>query len=203
MLFGGLCLITDRRLSSLPMEEAVKRALDGGVRWIQYREKELSRREIYFTAERLRKLTEEYGAVFVVNDHLDIAMAVDADGVHLGQDDLLLEGARRVYNRIIGISTHNTTQARDAEDGGADYIGFGPVFSTTTKEGALSPRGLERLREVVEAVLVPVVAIGGINLENLSDVLQTGVQAVAVASAILSSPDIYKTSREFVNIINR
>ncbi len=181
----------------------MKRVLDAGIKWIQYREKDLTRKEIYYTAERLRRITEDYEAVFIVNDHADIACAVDADGVHIGQDDLPIKEARRIMkDKIIGVSTHDLQQAIEAEVEGADYIGFGPIFATSTKENADSPRGLELLRMVSSQVKIPVVAIGGINIENIEDVLKHGASAVAVVSGILKSEDIYRTAGEFVRIVN-
>ncbi len=201
-LNGGICFIADGGLSAGGVEDAVKAVLDAGVRWIQYREKRLCRRDIFFAAERLRMLTQEYGAVLTVNDHADIALAVDADGVHLGQDDLPLAAARKIMGgKCIGISTHDMDQALDAAQNGADYIGFGPVFRTSTKDAG-EPRGPELLGDVVSSVGIPVVAIGGINLGNLREVLRRGVAAVAVASGILVSGDLYSTARDFVNIVD-
>jgi len=201
MLYGGICFITDSRLSALSVEETVRRVLDAGIRWIQYREKALCRRDMFLQAERLRRLTNEYRAVLIVNDHADIALAVDADGVHLGQDDLPLKAARKIMGKkIIGISTHNVNQALEAQRNGADYIGFGPVFQTFTKEAG-TPRGLNLLKNVVSSLDIPVVAIGGIDLKKLRGVMGYGASAVAVASGILKSPDVCRTARDFVNII--
>ncbi|VAX34697.1 Thiamin-phosphate pyrophosphorylase [hydrothermal vent metagenome] len=201
MLYGGICFITDSSLSALSVEETVRRVLDAGVRWIQYREKALCRKDIFLQAERLRRLTNDYKAILTVNDHADIALAVDADGVHLGQDDLPLKAARKIMGKkIIGISTHDMNQAKVARRNGADYIGFGPVFQTSTKDAG-TPRGLDLLRDVVSSIDIPVVAIGGINLKNLGDVMRHGASAVAVASGILKSPDVCRTARDFVNII--
>jgi thiamine-phosphate diphosphorylase len=198
MYFGGICFITDRTISSLPVEEMVKMVLDSGVGFIQYREKELPRREIYFQAEKLRKLTDEYEAVLIINDHADIALAVEADGVHLGQDDLPVKEARTIMGRrIVGISTHDVEQAVQAEQGGADYIGFGPMFHTTTKDAG-RPRGTVSLVSVRKAVKIPIVAVGGISLDDLGDVFKSGADAVAVASAILKSGDISSAARKFV-----
>jgi thiamine-phosphate pyrophosphorylase len=144
------------------------------------------------------------GAAFIVNDHPDIAMAVEADGVHLGQDDLPVEVARKLMggSRIIGVSTHSVEQARAAQSAGADYIGFGPIFTTRTKDAG--PRqGIEGLRQVRKAVTLPVIAIGGINSGNLDEVLKAGADGVAVISAILSAPDPYDTAREMVDRIQR
>ncbi|RME64452.1 MAG: thiamine phosphate synthase [Nitrospirae bacterium] len=198
---GGVCFITDRNLWPEVMD-SVKRVLDGGIRWVQLREKSLTRREVFYLGEKLRKLTWQYNAILIINDYPDIAIATDADGVHLGQDDLPIEEARKVLgNRIIGISTHTIEEALDAQARGADYIGFGPVYGTTTKPDALTPRGLQALKTVSEAVSIPVVAIGGIKLENLKEVLDAGASAVAVASGILSSEDPKRQAEEFVKII--
>ncbi|HXX80366.1 MAG TPA: thiamine phosphate synthase [Thermodesulfovibrionales bacterium] len=197
---GGVCLVTDRKLCGLTCEEMARIALETGVGWIQYREKEKTRREIYHEAKRLRRLTAEYGATLVVNDHVDIALAVEADGVHLGQDDLPLKEARRILgDRIIGISTHSLTQAADAEHDGADYVGFGPVFFTTTKDAG-EAKGLEMVSVIRRAVRIPVVAIGGISAENLSLVMEAGADAVAVASAVLKG-DISENVRSFMRIL--
>lgn len=180
----------------------VLKVLRAGVRWVQYRDKERSKREIHEEAVRLRRLTNDYDAVFIVNDYPDIALCTNADGVHLGQDDLPFREARKIMgeDKIIGISTHALEQAIEAERCGADYIGFGPVFHTLTKDAG-SPMGTALLREVKKNVRIPVVAIGGINLENIRSVLDTGVDAVAVASAILKG-DIENDARIFMEIIS-
>jgi thiamine-phosphate pyrophosphorylase len=167
-----------------------------GVRWIQFREKERSRHDIYGEAIRLRRLTKDHNAVLIINDFPDIAICAGADGVHLGQDDLPLKEARKIMgrNRIIGISTHSLEQATVAEKDGADYIGFGPIFPTLTKDAG-RPKGIEMLHEVKKKVNIPVVAIGGINFVNVKSVLHTGVDAIAVASAILTGDIEENTSR--------
>jgi thiamine-phosphate pyrophosphorylase len=194
---GGLCFITHGKITALTPEEMAMAALRAGAGWIQYREKEKTRREIYLKSLRLRELTREFGAAFIVNDHADIALAVGADGVHLGQDDLPLGEARGLMgNRIIGISTHSLAEALEAERGGADYIGFGPVFLTATKDAG-GPKGVDALKEIKKHVGVPVVAIGGITLESLPRVLDAGADAVAVASAILKG-DVSENVRSFM-----
>ena len=201
MYLGGLCFITDCKASKLSYEDMTLRVLRSGVRWVQYREKGKSRQEVYEEAVRLRKLTQDFNAVLIVNDYADIAMCVNAVGVHLGQEDLPLREARKIMgkNRIVGISTHSLEQAIEAEKGGADYIGFGPVFHTTTKNAG-SPKGVRMLREVKKQVTIPLVAIGGINLENIQLVLDAGADAVAVASAILSG-EIEGNINRFMQII--
>ena len=197
MYFKGICFITDRKYSDLPFYDMINIALRAGVKCIQYREKDLSRREIYSKAVTLRELTRSFDATFIINDHADIALAVGAEGVHLGQDDLPLKEARKIMGgRIVGISTHNLVQAKEAELGGADYIGFGPVFHTTTKDAG-APKGIDNLRAVKENVSIPVVAIGGISLDNISSVISAGADAVALATAICKG-DAAANAEKFV-----
>jgi thiamine-phosphate pyrophosphorylase len=187
MYLGGLCFITGRKTSQLSCENMALEVLEAGVRWIQYRNKDGSRREIFRESVTLRNITRDFDSMLIINDHADIALAADADGVHLGQDDLPLKEARKIMGRdkIIGISTHSVDEAIDAWRSGADYIGFGPVFHTITKDAG-SPKGLSLLGEIRNRVHIPVVAIGGINLNNVRSVFETGVGAIAVSSAILS-----------------
>lgn len=197
MYFNGICFITDSKYSDLPFYDMLNIVLRAGVKCIQYREKDLSRRQIYENAVTLRELTRSFDATLIINDHPDIALAVEADGVHLGQDDLPLKEARKIMGcRIVGISTHNFDQAKEAELGGADYIGFGPVFHTTTKDAG-PPKGTGNLRTVKDNVNIPVVAIGGINLDNISSVISAGADAVAVATAICKG-DVAANAAKFV-----
>ena len=202
MYAGGIYFITGQKTDTLSFEEMTFRALQAGVKWVQYRDKERSRREMYEESIRLMGIVKKFNATLIVNDHPDIALAADADGVHLGQDDLPVKEARKIMgkNRIIGISTHTVEQARNAGRDGADYIGFGPVFHTTTKDAG-RPMGIEMLREIKRQVQIPVIAIGGINAENIRPVLETGVDAVAVSSAILRG-DIEENAKRFLSIIN-
>jgi thiamine-phosphate pyrophosphorylase len=203
MYLGGLCFITDQNTSSpLPFGDMTRKVLKSGVQWIQHRDKKSSRRQVYQNSVILRQITKGTHAVLTINDYPDIALAAEADGVHLGQDDLPLREARKVMGKdtIIGISTHSQVQAVEAERDGADYIGFGPVFHTGTKDAG-QPKGIDLLRKIKQEVGIPVVAIGGINLENLVSVLETGVDAVAVASAILKG-DVEENANNFMDIIN-
>jgi len=197
MYFKGICFITDRKYSDLPLYDMINLVLRAGVKCIQYREKDLPRREIYGNAVKCRELTRLFDATLIINDHADIALAVDADGVHLGQDDLPLKEARKIMgDKIVGISTHNLDQAKEAERGGADYIGFGPVFHTTTKDAG-TPKGADNIRAVKEHVSIPVVAIGGISLDNISTVIDAGADAIALATAICKG-DIVANTENFV-----
>ena len=174
-----------------------------GVAFFQYRSKTASRRTVYETALLLARTARSLGALFLVNDHADIAAAVDADGVHLGQDDLPIEQARKILgrNRIIGLSTHNGEQAREAERSGADYIGFGPIFPTSTKDAG-EAQGIVKLACIRQEVKVPVIAIGGINSANVQEVIRAGADGAAVISAVFSKEDIRASAGIMVSLIS-
>ena len=165
--------------------------LEGGARLLQLRLKESTSREILAAAERIAPLAQAAGAVFLVNDRADIARAVGADGVHLGQDDLPVAAARSVLGpgRIVGVSTHDLDEARAAEAAGADYVGVGPIYATTSKATALAPRGLALVRSVRAAVRCPIVAIGGITSDTATDVRAAGADAVAMIAALVQARD--------------
>jgi thiamine-phosphate pyrophosphorylase len=180
----------------------VLRVLKSGVRWVQYRDKEGSRRDIFKEASGLRRIAQDFNALLIINDHPDIALAVNADGAHLGQDDLPMKEARKIMgkDKLVGISTHNFEQAIDAERNGADYIGFGPMFRTMTKKDAGTPKGIRMLQKIRSQVHIPIVAIGGITIENVRSVFEAGADAAAVASAILNG-DIEENIKRFLEII--
>jgi len=182
----------------------MSQALEAGVRFFQYRNKRGTRRDIYETSMRLAPLARGAGALFIVNDHADIAFAVDADGVHLGQDDLPIEHARNLLGsgKLIGISTHSPDQAKIAEAGGADYIGFGPVFRTSTKDAG-PVQGVEKLSAIKRIVSVPVIAIGGITLATVGEAIGAGADGVAVISSVLSAPDIRLAAIDMIREIER
>ncbi|MBO8183016.1 MAG: thiamine phosphate synthase [Archaeoglobus sp.] len=211
-------------------EELTEMALKAGVKTIQFREKRMSTKEMYEIAKRIRKLTEEYSALFIVNDRLDIALAADADGLHVGQDDLPAKVVRKVVGEIVeigeaagkvgkikkvagtvgedtikhfilGVSVSNVSEALKAERDGADYLGAGPIFRTSTKEDAGDAIGISGLKEIVNAVSIPVVAIGGINHSNANLVLETGCAGIAVISAIAASKDPRKSAEELIKIV--
>jgi len=169
----------------------MRQALDAGVTFFQYRNKDGARKGVYEIALMLARIAANARARFIVNDHADIAAAVDADGVHLGQDDLPIEFARKLLGgeKLIGISTHSFEQAAAAEAAGADYIGFGPIFPTTTKDAGQA-RGIHTLSIIKRSVALPVLAIGGIKHSNVQEVVRSGADGVAVLSAILSAGNI-------------
>ncbi|MDP4180398.1 MAG: thiamine phosphate synthase [Bacillota bacterium] len=172
--------------------EVVSRMLEAGIKLVQYREKDKTMLEKYRQCIKLRELTAAYGATFIVNDHIELARSVMADGVHLGQDDLPLETARHLVGNsmIIGVSTHSPDQAAKAIEGGADYIGVGPVFKTFTKKDVCDPVGFEYLDYAVKNVKIPFVAIGGIKLHNLGQVREHGAKCVALVTEIVGAEDI-------------
>ncbi|QYR23001.1 thiamine phosphate synthase [Paenibacillus sp. sptzw28] len=184
------------------MLEVMEQALIGGADIVQLRAKDLSKQEVLAQGFALRELTRHYGVPLIINDHLDVALYVDADGVHLGQDDLQLAEARRILGpeRIIGISTHNIGQALEAERGGADYIGVGPVFPTGTKPGRMAVT-TDYVREAARQVSIPFVAIGGITLENVDQVLDAGAARICAVSAIVGSSDVAGSCRAFLKKI--
>lgn len=189
--------------SSEKLQDMIKRVqdiLEEGIRWIQYRGKETPKKIQYRDCLLIRDLTRRYNALFIVNDFIDLAIAVNADGVHLGQDDIPFEIAKKIFpQRIIGISTHNLDEALSAQMGGADYIGYGPVFPTQTKDAG-TPKGPESIKGIKGYVKIPLVAIGGIKAENLLSVLRNGADAVAVSSGIIEG-DVRTNVRNFLKAI--
>ncbi len=182
--------------------DAVASALKGGVDILQLREKNMPANKIIELGKKVKLLCAEYGATFIVNDRVDIAYVLDADGVHLGQDDMDIESARKILgnNAIIGISTHAPEQAQKAVNDGADYIGMGPVFTTPTKPGRQSV-GLEYVKWVSENIKIPAFAIGGIDLDNVQDVVNAGAKKIAVVRAIINSDNPEKAAQEFLKVL--
>lgn len=195
-------LITDdTKLDFESLYQKVESALQGGVGLLQLREKTSSSRTFYEHALAMKGLCQQYHVPLIINDRVDIALAVDADGVHLGQNDLPLSVARRVLgpHKIIGISARTTADAVKAEKGGADYLGVGAVFPTSTKEDA-QPISKEIFSAIQSTVTIPIVAIGGITLENASAIVERGVAGIAVVSAILHQKDSKMAAQTLKNL---
>ena len=187
-----LYLITDRKLThGRDLAWVLERALDGGVKAIQLREKDLSGKELFTLAERVARLCQRYQAQLFVNDRVDIALAVDAAGVHLGETAMSVPAARSLLGaqRSIGVSTHSLDGARRAEQDGADFIVFGPVYFTPSKADFGAPQGIKALQNIVENISLAVYAIGGIKAENLLEAKSVGSRGVALISAIMSAED--------------
>jgi len=203
----GLYGITAERFSRGRSNiEVVQAMIRGGIRVIQYREKrhEKSYRQILEECRIIRQLTREAGVMFIVNDYLDVALLVDADGLHVGQDDLPVTEARRLLGdeRVIGLSTHSPAQAMAAVTEGADYIGVGPIFATKTKDDVCAPVGLDYLEYVRDNIDLPWVAIGGIKRHNLDQVVGRGAERVCLVTEIVGSEDIVKRIGELGDIID-
>lgn len=193
-----LCAITDvAGRPALTHAAAAAAALAGGAPCVQLRAKHLPARVLLAEARAIRAKARATGALFIVNDRVDVAVACDADGAHVGQDDLPAARARRLLppGRILGVSTHTLEQARRAVQDGADYIGVGPVFATATKDTGYPPLGLAGLAAIARAVRVPVVAIGGIGPAEAAQVIRAGAMAAAVISALMTAPDIAAATR--------
>ncbi len=200
----SLMLITDRKQTGgRSLLDTVEEALKGGVRAIQLREKELSSRALYELAYEMRKLTMRFGARLIVNDRVDIALAVDADGVHLGGESIPLYRVRKVLGekKLIGISCHNQVNAIMAQENGADYITFGPVFPTPSKAVYGDPLGVDKLREVAELLSIPVFALGGIKRHNVQQVVDADVHCIAMISAILAAESPREEAHAFIDLL--
>lgn len=195
-------IIDSSLISPADVEKTATDIINGGAKIIQLRAKGLSSREFLQSAFTVRKITKDRGVIFIVNDRVDIALIVGADGVHLGQDDLPVKEARRLLenDKIIGYSTHNIREALEAEKLPLSYISFGPIFPTKTKPDAQTPKGLKGLAEVRKAVKIPIVAIGGITETNMIHVLKQGADSAAMISEVLTSPDIPKKVKKLIFI---
>jgi thiamine-phosphate pyrophosphorylase len=197
-------LVTDSGLSKKGTLSDVKEAVEAGCRIVQYREKNKNTKEMVYEAFEIKRICGDR-AIFLVNDRIDVALAVDADGVHIGQEDMPIETARKLLgkDKIIGLTVHNINEAIEAEKKGADYVGFSPIFDTLTKKDAGEGIGPERIREVKNAIKIPIVAIGGINKENCESVIRHGADSLVAISAVVCSDDVKRETKSFVEIIRR
>jgi thiamine-phosphate pyrophosphorylase len=201
-LHGAYLLLDEQSASQISLVQVVEVAARCGVCLFQYRNKTDSMREAYQKAIPLRRATQEMDATFIVNDRCDLALSVDADGVHLGQEDLPLEMARCILGKekIIGISTHRAEEVEAATAGGADYLGFGPIFSTTTKADHEPVVGIKGLTHVRTLTTLPIFAIGGITLDVVPAIQQAGANGVAVASVVYRSENFEHTLQQLVKL---
>lgn len=197
-----LYLCTDRGLMSTDtLEEAVEQAVQGGCTVVQLREKDCTSLEFYETARSIKKITDRYKVPLIINDRVDIALAVDADGVHVGQSDLPASVVRRILgpDKIIGVSAGTLAEALQAEAEGADYLGVGAMYATSTKEDA-DVTTIEELKEIRKAVGIPIVVIGGINKNTLENFKGYGIDGLAVVSAVIAADDIKAAAGELVSM---
>lgn len=187
-----ICLITDRKSArNGDIVRTVAEALEGGIRAVQLREKDLAGRELYRLAVAMRAVTARAGARLLVNDRADVALAVGADGVHLGRLSIPAADARRLMGpgALIGCSAHNPEELREAEDGGADFVTFGPVYATPSKAPYGPPVGIGALRAACQATRIPVFALGGVSPANAGEVLAAGARGIALISAVIAAED--------------
>jgi len=194
-----LYVVTDRQQTAgRALEEVITAAARGGAGAIQLREKDLSARDLYALGARLQAALSPYGVPLLINDRLDVALALDAAGVHLAGNSLPTAVARRVLgpDKLLGVSTHSVAEAHRAAEDGADFVAFGPVFTTPSKVAYGPPQGLQHLTAVVRAVHIPVIAIGGIDHTNLSQVVQAGAYGVAMIRAVLAAPEPYQATQQ-------
>ncbi len=200
-----LYLIIDRKFfnARCSMYMAIETALEAGVGVIQLREKDLSVRELFDMAVWMRELTGEYGARLFINDRVDVALSVGADGVHLGRDSIPAYAVRKISGNklMVGVSAHGIEEAIGAEKDGADFITLGPIYETPSKLKYGKPIGIDILREVKSRVSIPVLAIGGIKLERVKEVMDAGADGIAMISAILGSNDIKESTEEFLRLL--
>ncbi|MFD2168825.1 thiamine phosphate synthase [Tumebacillus lipolyticus] len=200
-----LYLVTGHQfLNGRSLESVIRAAISGGVDCVQLREKDFTGRELLEAGRLIRHITRELHVTFIVNDRIDVARAVDADGVHLGQSDLPIQAARDILGpgKIVGLSTHNVQEAMEAERLGADYIGLGPMRKTMTKldtEPVVGPAGVKKVREHVS---LPIVAIGGIKEDDVAEIIRSGASSVAVVSAIIASSDVEATARRMRQLVD-
>lgn len=198
----SIYLVTDRDLmSTKTLEEAVEEAIKGGCTLVQLREKECSSLDFYTTAINIKRITDKYKVPLLINDRLDIALAVDAAGVHIGQSDLPCSVVRKIVgdDKIIGVSAGTLENAIKAENDGADYIGVGAMYATGTKKDA-KHTSMDELKKIRENISIPIVVIGGINKERITDFNGTDIEGLAIVSAIISQKDIYKATSELKDL---
>jgi thiamine-phosphate pyrophosphorylase len=200
-----LYAVTDRTwLKGRTLADAVEEALKGGITFLQLREKELEYYSFLQIAKDIKNITDKYKIPYVINDNVDVAMACGADGIHIGQNDMKAKDVRKIIGRdkILGVSAQTVEQAISAENDGADYIGVGSIFPTSTKLDAEGV-SLETLREICNAVSIPVVAIGGINEDNIMKLAGSGIDGIAVVSAIFAQDDITSAVKKLKQISSR
>jgi len=198
-------LITNREICKSELTEVVRQAAEGGIGAVQLREKDLNTKDLYTLAKRLREITEELNLNLIVNDRADIAMAIDAEGVHLGWQSLDIETVRNIIGskKLIGFSAHNLQEAKMAHDEGADYITISPIFKTSHKDFHISPLGAIKIKEIKEQVNIPAVALGGINENNVEEVLENGADGIAAMSTILLSENPGQTASRLYGKIRK
>ncbi len=199
----SLYLVTDKSDDVEKFLKTIEEGIKGGVTVVQIREKTADTLDFFNLALKVKEITRKYNVPLIINDRVDVALAIDAEGVHVGQSDMPCEVTRKLVgpDKIVGVSAATIDEAKKAEKDGADYIGTGAVFPTATKDDA--PKITKKdLKEIVDSINIPVVAIGGITLDNAHELIDTGIAGLSVVSAIMSSDDPKKSSEKLLNIFN-
>ena len=199
----SLYLVTDNSEDEEKFLKTIEEAINGGVSVVQIREKTADTLDFYNLALKVKEITTKYNVPLIINDRVDVALAIDADGVHVGQSDMPCDVTRKLIgkNKILGVSAATIDEAKKAEKDGADYVGTGAVFPTSTKDDAPSITKKD-LKDIVDSINIPVVAIGGINMENANELKNTGIAGLSVVSAIMSADNPKKASEKLLNIFN-
>ena len=199
----SLYLVTDKSDDVEKFLKTIEEGIKGGVTVVQIREKTADTLDFFNLALKVKEITRKYNVPLIINDRVDVALAIDAEGVHVGQSDMPCDVTRKLVgpDKIVGVSAATIDEAKKAEKDGADYIGTGAVFPTVTKDDA--PKITKKdLKEIVDSINIPVVAIGGITLDNAHELIDTGIAGLSVVSAIMSSDDPKKSSEKLLNIFN-
>jgi thiamine-phosphate pyrophosphorylase len=200
----GYYFITDSKLSRAGNESDVRQAVACGVKVVQYRNKNAETRQMYEEAVRLREICRDSDSIFLINDRVDIALATEADGVHLGQSDMPCLAARKLLGqeRIIGVTVHSLAEALQAESMGADYLGVSPIFQTATKLDAGKPAGIRLIEEIRAQVEIPLIAIGGINHCNAGEVVSAGADGLCAISCVVAKENVRDEIKKFQEIFS-
>jgi thiamine-phosphate pyrophosphorylase len=201
---GRLCVITDTSVQKKHSHiEIARMAIKGGADVIQFRDKTMATGDLIETAKKLKKVCSKDGVLFIINDRVDVALLSNAHGVHLGREDIPIKEARKLLgkNKIIGGTAHSLTEAIEAEKDGVDYIGFGHIYPTASKLKLTPPVGIEELKKAVKIINIPIFAIGGIELNNIKEVTETGVHGVALIGSVVRSSNPAKTVRELKGVL--
>ncbi len=200
----GLYFITDSKLTKKNVVEDVKAAIKGGVKVVQYREKDAPTRQMIEEAKKIRQICKKNSVLFLINDRIDVAIAVNADGVHIGNEDMPYWHARKLLgeNKVIGLSAHSVKDALQNQKLGADYTSIGPIYRTTTKKSPKPPIGLGPIKQLKSRLKIPFVAIGGINEKNIDEVLRAGARNIAMVSGIVAKNNVGEAVRNLISKIS-
>jgi len=195
-------LVTNSTLSKNDIFSDTENAIKAGCQIVQYREKNKATKAMIAEAEKIKEICKDK-AIFLIDDRVDVALAVDADGVHLGQNDISVQTTRKILgsNKMIGLTVHNVAEALNAVSQGVNYIGLAPIFATDTKDDVSFPCGIEMISKVSSEVNLPIVAVGGINRNNVGEVIKKGADSVVSISAVIGIEDVYSEVKEFIRII--